>query len=136
MRTTRIDYKAARISFKLVEANNLEEVTNCFNAATSPEAYENIKEMNGNRSLSDKDRSKGTVQSCTWIMKKISEQRKKKRLFIVVTRNGPPWGTLLSEEQEAYSLVILLRDLYGEDVRLYTQIQNRIQIKMRQRVKV
>ncbi|RUQ27885.1 MAG: S8 family peptidase [Candidatus Competibacteraceae bacterium] len=136
VRTTRIDYKAARISFKLVEANNLEEVTNCFNAATSSEEYERIEEMNGNRSLSDKDRSKGTVQACTWIMKKISDQRKKKRLFIVVTRNGPPWGTLLSEEQEAYSLVILLRDLYGKDVRLYTQIQNHIQIKMRQRVKV
>lgn len=136
VRTTRIDYKANRISFKLVEANNLEEVTNYFNAATSPEAYENIEEISTNRSLSDKDRSKGTVQACTWLIKQISEQKKKKRLFVVVTRNGPPWGTLLSEEQEAYSLVIILRDLYGEGVKLYTQIQNRIQTKVRQRVTI
>lgn len=138
VRTTRVDYKANRISFKLVEANTLEEVTNSFNAATSIEEYENISEINGNRSLSEKDRSRGTVQACTWSMKIVSKKRKEKRLFVVVTRNDPSWGESLSKAQEAYSLVILLRDLNGENVRLYTQIQNRIQVKakVRQRIMV
>lgn len=134
VRTTRIDYKAVNISFKLVEAKDLEDVVTSFNNTTSSEEYKNIQELPGNRSLSDTDRSKGTVQACTWSMKQISKQRKEKRLFIVATRNGPPWGTLLSAEEEAYSLVILLRDMHGKDVKLYTQIQNRIQAKVRQRV--
>lgn len=138
VRTTRIDYKASKISFKVVEAGNLDEVVASFNAATAEDDYQGIKEfLLTNRSLSERERSTGTVQASTWIIKSISETRRQKRLFVVVTRNDPPWGEGMSAELETYSLVICLRDQEAQNARLYTQIRAQLQARVQQvRVRV
>ncbi len=134
VRTTRIDYKASKISFKLIEAEGLDAVAASFNAATADDDYQGIKEfLVANRSLSERERSNGTVQASTWVIKTISDVRRQKRLFVVVTRNDPPWGEGMSAELEAYSLVICLRDREAENTRLYTQIQIQLQARVRVR---
>jgi len=135
VRTTRIDYKASSIDFRLVIAESINQVTTTFNSATTPEDYKHIPELSG-AMLCNRDRSKGTVQACTWYKQIISGNFKKSGLFVVVTRNDPAWGSNLANEKEAYALVIYLRDRQGQNVRLYTQIQNRLRTKVRQRARV
>jgi hypothetical protein len=136
VRTTRVDYKASRIFFKLVEANTLEEVSIRYNAQTPKESYPTIPELSTNRSHSLQTRSKGTVQASTWQFKVVSERRKNQGLFVVVTRNDYPWGNPLTRSEESYALTIVLRDLENENARLYSQIRNMLQIRTRQRVRV
>ena len=137
VRTTRIDYKASKISFKVVEAESLDSVVASFNAATAEDDYQGIKEfLVANRSLSERERSTGTVQASTWIIKSISETRRQRRLFVVVTRNDPPWGEGMSAGLEGYSLVICLRDQEAQNARLYTQIQVQLQARVRARARI
>lgn len=137
VRTTQIDYKASKISFKLVETEGLVAVAASFNAATADDDFQGIKEfLVSNRSLSERERSNGTVQASTWVIKSVSDVRRQKRLFVVVTRNDPPWGEGLSAELEEYSLVICLRDLEAQNARLYTQIQLKLQARVRVRPRV
>ncbi len=59
-----------------------------------------------------------------------------KRLFVVVTRHDYPWGENLCEEEEAYALVIGLRDRKNVEARLYSQIRARLSGRLRPRAKV
>ena len=138
VRSTRIDYRASRISFKLVAADNLSDVSTTFNEATDQETYDAIKEIGteigaNNRSVSSVLRNKGTVQSATWCFKQFNSNAKlkNKRLFVVVTRHDFPWGELHSATKEDYALVVAFRDRENEEARLYTQIRNRLQARMR-----
>ncbi|MDD2270703.1 MAG: S8 family peptidase [Desulfuromonadaceae bacterium] len=135
VRTTRIDYKASKISFKLVEAANLDAVIASFNAATAANDHEGISEfLPLKRSMSERDRSNGTVQACTWAIGSVSDARRQKKLFVVVTRNDPTWGEGMSAELEAYSLVICLRDQEAQNARLYSQIRVQLQARARARL--
>jgi len=137
VRTTRIDYKGCKISFKVVEAESLDAVATSFNAATAHGDFEGIPEfLPANRELSETARSKGTVQASTWVIKVVSEARRQKRLFVVVTRNDPPWGEAITNEREEYSLVICLRDREAQNARLYTQIRTQLEARVRARVRV
>lgn len=136
IKTTRFNYKASEISFRLIESPDLETAINHFNAATKSQAYPAIPEINLQHSRSSSIRSKGTVQSCTWKLKKITEKRKNNRLFVVVTRTDTVWGRALSEELESYALVINLLDSTGHNVRLYTQAKNILSLKLKQMVKL
>lgn len=141
VRSTRIDYRASRIEFKLVAADNLEEVASVFNQATDKETYDAIKDIGkefglNNRDMTSTIRNKGTVQSATWHFKHFNSRAKlrTKRLFVVVTRNDFPWGEARSAAEEHYSLVVTLRDRENDRARLYTQIRNRLQARARARV--
>lgn len=126
VRTTRIEYKASQIDFQVVEASSFTEIEKSFNANTAKSEYENISELS-NRTINKTTRSKGTVQAATWRFKIISKNRRKKKLFIVVTRQDTAqWGNALAEEHESYALVIFMSDKESENVRLYTQIKNKI----------
>ncbi|MDU0457789.1 MAG: S8 family peptidase [Geobacteraceae bacterium] len=137
VRTTRIDYKASKISYKLVEAGNLDEVVASFNAATAANDHEGIGEfLPTKRSISERERSNGTVQACTWAIGSVSDARRQRKLFVVVTRNDPAWGEGISAEFESYSLVICLRDQEAQNARLYTQIWVQLQARVAVRVRV
>lgn len=126
VRTTRIEYKASQIDFRLVEASTFTEIEKSFNKNTPKTEYENISELS-NRTVNKTTRSKGTVQASTWQFKIINKNRRKKKLFVVVTRQDTAqWGNPLAEEYESYALVIFFSDREGENVRLYTQIRNKI----------
>lgn len=140
VRSTRIDYRAGRMSFKLVAADDIADVSTRFNAATDQEVYDAIeevgKEVGGNRSVTSVLRNKGTVQSATWSFRQFNANAKlkKKKLFVVVTRHDFPWGEPHCATNEDYALVVAFRDRENEEARLYTQIQNRLQARMRARV--
>lgn len=145
VRTTRIDYKASRIDFKLIEAPDLDTATIAFNANTSDEGFEGIQELNLKRNILATSRSKGTVQACTWKLSRVTENRKNKRPYIVVTRTDNAWGKDISAEKEAYALVVCLSDkdtkkeearLYTQKVQLYTQAKAILQARVKQRIKV
>jgi hypothetical protein len=134
VRTTRIAYKSCDMEFRLVWADNLERVTRMFNAATSRDDYERIAEAAGAR-IGPRNRGRGTVQADTWIMRRVSGQRRAQRLFVVVTRIDETWGRELTLTEEPYALVVVLRDRENAEARLYMQIQARLRARIQARVR-
>jgi hypothetical protein len=137
VRTTRINYKACRLDFKLAAASDLEHVVKMFNRATSREEYENISELSG-ASVGARLRGKSTVQAATWQFRQFNRNSRLRhdRLFVVVTRNDYGWGEAISAAEEEYAVVVCLRDRENLQARLYTQIQNQLQIRERLRARV
>ena len=137
VRTTRIDYRAAFISFKFVRAAALDEVANWFNAEVPRGDATRIPEYASGRRLSETTRSKGTVQASTWTFKTASESRRDGSWFVAVTRNDPPWGTNLSLEREPYALAVVLNDRAGQEIRLRTsRLYAAIEARLRARARV
>lgn len=127
VRTTRIDYKASKMEFRLVEAESLDDVVSTFNAAATKDDFPNIPELNVAPSHKNKYRSKGTVQRSTWVIKKP----RNKRLFLIVTRKDSTWGSDISLEKEPYAVVIRLSDRENLLARLYTEIRAQLQARAR-----
>lgn len=131
-RTTRIDYRAVRMMFRLVEGADLDEVSAMFDKATPKEDYENIPEVGSGqmrRAYGAAKRAKGTVQATTWTLKRA----RKERLFVVITRNDHGWSEI--DADEAYALVIRIGDRENEQARLYTQIRAQLQLRQRERAR-
>lgn len=59
---------------------------------------------------------------------------RRNRLFVVMTHNDLSWGESHSASQERYALVVALRDRENDAARLYTQIRNRLQARVRARL--
>lgn len=137
VRSTRIAYKTTRMDFRMVAAEDLDHVSQMFNKATDRDEYERIPEL-VNATVKPQLRDKGTVQASTWCFKQFNRRSRlrNKRLFVVVTRNDFPWGELHSAEEEEYALVVCLRDRENEQARLYTEIRNRLQARVRARARV
>lgn len=133
VRTTRIDYRAASLGFKLVQARSLEEVARSFNAAIDKDVAPSIAERNVRRRFSERDRSRGTVQASTWTFTRPSSAVRTNSWFIVVTRNDPPWGENLSSERESYALVAVLADRQAQEPRLHARIEMRLRERARAR---
>jgi hypothetical protein len=131
VRTTRIDYKASSLQFRLVEAESLDRVVATFNAATSKDDFPNIAELNLDQTCKNQYRSKGTVQCSIWTIKRPRQRR----LFVVVTRNDPAWGESLSLGEEPYALVIRLMDRENEEARLYVEVRAQLQARERERAR-
>jgi len=51
-----------------------------------------------------------------------------------MTHNDLSWGESHSASQERYALVVALRDRENDAARLYTQIRNRLQARVRARL--
>lgn len=134
VRTTRIDYRAAAISFKLVQAKSLGEVVDRFDAAIDIDDTTNIRERPSGRRFSERDRSRGTVQASTWTFQQPSRALRECSWYVVVTRNDPAWGSTLSSEREFYALAVTLADRLVQEPRLYTRIQARLRERTRARV--
>lgn len=132
VRTTRLDYKASRFQFRLVEAKTLDEAVDAFDKATAEEV-ESIKEIACNKNAyGAQKRAHGTVQASTWIIK---QNRVGKKMFVVVTRNDHAWGTQLAKENEPYAMVIRMSDRENEEARLYTEIRTQLQLRQRERIR-
>lgn len=135
VRTTRIDYRAAGISFKLVQAKSLDDVTECFNAAVDPDDASRIVERSTGRRFSETMRSRGTVQASTWTFTQPSNTVREDSWFVVVTRNDPAWGTNLSSGREPYALTVVLDDARPSLFpRLYTLVTAQLRARVRARV--
>jgi len=131
VRTTRIEYRATRIGFKLVQGHSLQEVERHFDNAAKAE-YQTMPESSAsNRFVSSELREKGTVQCSVWTRKQLDPSKK---WFVVVTRNDYGWGQELCNELENYALVVTVTDRENENAQLYTQIQQQINLQLRGRV--
>ena len=138
VRTTRLDYRAAAINFKLVRSESLEKVVQWFNATVEKDDDMRVSEYALGRSLSEEVRSKGTVQSSTWSFKIPSNDTTDASWFVVVTRNDPSWGTSFSSEREGYAVVVKLADRSEVQASLFTQVQlyTRIETQLRERIRI
>ena len=133
IRTTRIDYRASAVSFKLVNANGLDEIARWFNAAVDQDDAARIRERSSGRSIPETIRSRGTVQASTWRFTQPSRTIRERSWFVVVTRNDPPWGQNLSSERERYALTVTLVDRLAQQPRLYTRIETQLRARARAR---
>ena len=133
VRTTRLEYAATKISFRLVRGNSLEEVQRHFNHALKKDVETISDSSAANREISCKEREKGTVQSSIWHFRQLSP---KYRWFVVVTRQDKDWGIPLCKEVEDYALVATVSDRDNQEVQLYTQIQVRIREQARARIRL
>jgi len=137
VRSTRVKYRATRIDFRLVTAPDLEHVTTMFNKATEKDDYDPIPELK-TATIGQQARSKGTVQADLWRFRQFNAKSKlrNQKLFVVVTRNDFPWGENLCDTEEAYSLVVSLRDQENEEARLYSRVKMQLEARLPVRVKV
>ena len=136
VRTTRIDYRAASISYKLVQSGSLDEVVDRFNAAVDIGDTTSIQERQSGRRFSERLRSRGNVQASTWTFKQPSRSLRACSWYVVVTRNDPAWGANLSSERESYALAAVLADRAAPEPRLYTRIEAVLRAQTRLRARV
>jgi len=134
VRTTRLDYVATKMFFRLVKDTSLAEVEKSFNHDTQGETEIRNDDSTQNREITAQMRGKGTVQSSTWHCRQLSTKTK---WFVVVTRQDKlDWGEELSLEDEPYALVVTVTDRENEDPHLYAEIQSRIQVQEQERARV
>lgn len=139
VRTTRLDYLATQISYRLVKGSSLDEVQSFFNKDTQDEADTRNDDASSNREISAQQRSRGTVQSSKWTFKQRNPNEK---WFVVVIRQDREWDHQDVLDREPYSLVVTVADRDNEQAQLYTEIQAALQLQaqareqVRQRAKV
>jgi hypothetical protein len=136
VRSTRIAYKATRMSFRLVASDSLATVVTMFNRATTRDDYKAIPEL-ANASPSSSLRDNGTLQVSRWRFRRIDARSNliNKRLFLVITRNDYPWAEAFTEAEEKYSIALAFRDPENSEARLYTDLRNRLRARPRARAR-
>ncbi|RAR62775.1 subtilase family protein [Onishia taeanensis] len=132
VKTTRIDYMATKVHYRLVKDTSLDNVQRFFNHGTQDETKSRSDDSVNNRDVSADLRGKGSVQSSKWTIRQPNPAEK---WFVVVTRQDKDWGEALSLEQEPYSLVVTVTDRENENAQLYTQISQRIEQQVQQRAR-
>jgi hypothetical protein len=133
VRTTRMEYIATKISFRLVKGKSLEEAQRHFKQELKKEVKTINDSSTSNRLITSTEREKCTVQSSIWEFKQLTP---KDKWFVVVTRQDKDWGVPLCDEAENYALVVTLNDRENQESRLYTQIQARIREQAQARVRL
>lgn len=119
VRTTRIEYLATQIYYRLVTGKSLEEVQKHFSQEQKAETDVLKEARASNRDISSQLRNHGTVQSSRWTLKQCTPGEK---WFVVVVRQDRDWNPSAAEK-EAYSLVVTVADRDNEHAQLYTQMQ-------------
>lgn len=132
VRTTRIEYLATQISFRLVKGTSLDEVQKYFNQASKTDVESRNDDAVSNRDISAQQRSRSTVQSSRWTFRK---RNPKEKWFVVVIRQDREWNHPDVLEEEPYALVVTVADRDNENAQLYSQIQGLItqQAEVRER---
>jgi hypothetical protein len=130
VRTTRLDYLATQISYRLVKGKSLDEVQASFNKDTQEEADARNDDACSNRDISAQQRSRGTVQSSKWTFK---QRDPKEKWFVVVIRQDREWNHQDVLDQEPYALVVTVADRDNEQAQLYTEIQTIIELQVQAR---
>ncbi|MEO6676802.1 MAG: hypothetical protein ABIO21_05440 [Pseudomonas sp.] len=117
VRTTRIEYLATQIYYRLVTGTSLEEVQKHFSQEIK-KTTEVLKEArDANRDISAQMRNHGTVQSSSWTFK---QGKPGEKWFVVVVRQDRDWNPSAAEKEQ-YSLVVTVADRDNERAQLYTQ---------------
>lgn len=129
VRRTRITYRGSTIGFRVVKAQNVDEVTRIFRR-TSAQKQEALLPEAGQFRPTPTIRNKGTVQAASWDISQIDSRWGANQLYIVVTRSIETWAEGIFD-REPYALVVILEDMSSQQVRYYTQIEQRLRLRMR-----
>ncbi|MDH1933274.1 S8 family peptidase [Pseudomonas sp. GD03696] len=132
VRTTRLDYLATQISYRLVKGKSLDEVQAHFNKENQDEAETRNDDAATNRDISAQLRSRGTVQSSKWTFKQRNPDEK---WFVVVIRQDREWNHPDVLVEEPYALVVTVSDRDNEQAQLYTEIQATLALQLQAREK-
>lgn len=128
VRTTRLDYRRAKLWFNLVVAANLDAVTQAFQR----NRQEGMGEHGNGRWLPNDTRKNGTLQVSRWTFRQAPSRGDK--VFVVVTRQDSPWS---QEEQrneaEPYALAVVLTD--QTNAQLYAHVQAMLQARAQARAR-
>ncbi|WP_343741653.1 S8 family peptidase [Herbaspirillum huttiense] len=130
VRTTRLDYVATKIFFRLVKGESLEQVQRSFNNDLRNETETRNDDSTQNREVTAQARGRGTVQASYWRLRQLGPNQK---WFVVITRQDRDWGAHLSKAEEKYALVVTVTDRENADPQLYAEISARIQEQERAR---
>jgi hypothetical protein len=134
MRTTRLDYRHTKLTFKLIEAESLEVVADAFTKGRA----EGLTEYRQGGAISETVRKAGTLQASSWSFKVVPAAASL-RLFVVVTRQDSNWS-MQQDTAEPYALSIVISDRENETVNLYERVsalvQARAQTRERARARV
>ncbi|OUL81248.1 S8 family peptidase [Paraburkholderia hospita] len=129
VRTTRSAYRSVKLSFNVVEAESIEQVSGWFNTNRIAAARK-VAESSTFTNINATTRSKGTLQCATWTYK----QSKERRLFIVVTRKDEPWNAHM-QFQEPYAIAVTFRDLENPEANLYVKIRQQLRQREQARIR-
>ncbi|APO80050.1 MULTISPECIES: S8 family peptidase [Pseudomonas] len=130
VRTTRLDYLATQISYRLVKGKSLDEVQAHFNKENQDEAETRNDDAATNRDISAQLRSRGTVQSSKWTFKQRNPDEK---WFVVVIRQDREWNHPDVLVEEPYALVVTVSDRDNEQAQLYSEIQATLALQLQAR---
>nr|WP_276617398.1 S8 family peptidase [Pseudomonas syringae] len=126
VRTTRLDYLATQISYRLVKGSSLEEVQASFNYDKQEETQTRGDDAEQNRDITAQLRSRGTVQSSRWTFKQRNPEEK---WFVVVIRQDREWNHPDVLDRESYALVVTVADRDNEHAQLYAEIQAKLKLQ-------
>lgn len=120
VRTTRLDYLATQITYRLVKGKSLDEVQAFFNKDLQDETKVRKDDAETNREITAQLRGRGTVQSSRWTFK---QRKPTEKWFVVVIRQDRDWSHPDVLDQEPYALVVTVADRDNEKAQLYAEIQ-------------
>lgn len=130
VRTTRLDYRRAKLWFNLVVAASLGEVTQAYRRNRE----KGMRERSNGRWLPNDTRKNSTLQVSRWRFKQALANGSK--VFVVVTRQDSPWSQDEHRaEHEPYALAVVLADRESANVQLYAQVQAALQARAQVRVR-
>ena len=129
VRTTRADYRASKLLLKLVYSADFESVKAVFRK-TAPEDREQLIPEPTKVEPGSSSRHRGTVQVVTWPIVQTDRRWSGRKVFAVVARQVPGWARGLAE-REPYALVAVVQDESESEVRLLTQLRQRLRERVR-----
>ena len=127
VRTTRLDYRHTKLTFKLVEAESLEAVANAFTKGRA----EGLTEYRQGGEISETIRKAGTLQATSWAFA-LAPRDASLRLFVVVTRQDLEWS-MQKGVAEPYALSIVISDRENETIDLYERVSAIVQVRAQTR---
>lgn len=130
VRTTRLDYRRSKVSFTLVNAASLDEVTRAFRHGRD----EGMPERATNRLVPNNERKAGTLQMSRWEFGTALRGGDQK-LFVVVTRQDAPWP-LPQDADEPYAISVVLDDSENVHIELYQLVRARLEARIQLRARV
>lgn len=128
VRTTRLDYRATKIRYSLVNATGLDDVAAAFRR--NPE--EEMRERSANRWISSTKRNCGTLQVSRWA---FGGPIRPQRLFLVITRQDATWSPV-ADQPERYALCAVLEDRERAAANLYAEVRAVLHARARVRIRV
>lgn len=131
VRTTRLDYRATKLKFWFVLAEDRDEALQAFQRGRQ----EGLSERGTNRWLSSTKRNQGTLQVSRW---EFRRRPNKRQAFVVLGRQDANWNINGEEESEPFALCARLdvRAVAATQVSLYNEVRAQLQARARARLRV